>query len=84
MCALSTTKPGDVVRSLFGGSGNGSSTSGSGPNGTYGSVMMIGTVRINSSSDHLVVTCNSTQGTQGTYTGQAQLLATRTNALVEG
>jgi hypothetical protein len=84
VCAVGTTSPGDVVDSLFGGSGNGSSTSGTGPNGTYGSVDMIGTVRINAPGDHLVVHCNSTQGTQGTYTGQAQLLATRTNALLQG
>jgi hypothetical protein len=82
VCAISTTKPNDRVVSLFGGAGNGSSTSGTGAAGTYGSNVMIGTVKINSANDDLRVVCNSTTGTQKTYVGQAQLLATKTTNLI--
>ena len=50
--------------------------------GVYGNAIMIGTVQITQAQDHIEVTCNSTSGSQGTYTGPAQIIAQKIPGVV--
>ena len=55
--------------------GNGSSTSGTGAAGIYGSAVMNHTVKINQPGDHLVVVCNAGAPGTGSYVAGVSLTA---------
>jgi hypothetical protein len=83
VCGTGTTMKGDIGLTPFGTTGNGSATSGTGPDGTYGNAVMNGVIVVNHASDHLEITCNSTLGGRGTYVSSALVMATKIPSVVD-
>jgi hypothetical protein len=65
-----------VMPSLFGSTGNGSSVSGTGPNGIYGTASMAGTWNLKTANDPMRIFCNATDPGQGTYVDGLNIEAT--------
>ena len=83
VCGLGSTGSNDTTIGNFGVAGNGSSTSGTGPNGIYGSAVMNHTVKINQSGDRLVVVCNAGAAGTGTYVSGVSLTAQPLGSVIQ-
>lgn len=66
----------NLLPSLFGTAGNGSSVSGTGPNGIYGTASMEGTWAVKTANDKMRIVCNATDPGQGTYVDGLNIEAT--------
>jgi hypothetical protein len=66
---------------VFGTAGNGSTESGEGAGGIYGSASAVDTIVIAKSGEQVSITCNSGQGNKGTYVAYASLVLTKVGAV---